>query len=56
MNRRDSLSLPHDVLQDTKDRVPKSEGYLNRTFPGAKKRGDEGGGEEGRSDARMHTA
>ena len=37
------------VLQDTKE-------YLNRTFPGAKKRGDEGGGEEGRSGARMHRA
>ena len=39
-------------LQDTKEYL--NQGYLNRTFPGAKKRGEEGGGEEGRSGARMH--
>ena len=42
-------------LQDTKEYL-NQRGYLNRTFPGAKKGGNEGGGEEGRSGARMHRA
>ena len=37
-------------------RVPKSEGYLNRSFPGVKKMGDKGGGEEGRSGGRANRA
>ena len=36
--------------------VYKSEGCLNRSFPGVKKRGVKGGGEEGRGGGRVNRA
>ena len=53
------FSCPYCPLargQDTKEYLTKSEGYLNRSFPGVKKGGIKGEGEEVRSGGRVNRA